>query len=202
MDKNFENNIFLNCPFDTEYTPLFNAIVFTIHRCGFILRCAKEYDDSNSIRIKNIIELIKSCKYSIHDLSRVTSSGRLPRFNMPLELGICLGAIEFGTRNQKSGKYLILENKRFRFQKFISDLSGQDIRSHENKWEKIISEIRDWLSTKTKENLPSKTFIIDEYKQFLVELPNLCSQNQWLEHELTFNEYTSMVIAWLRLPKE
>jgi hypothetical protein len=113
MDKNFEKNIFLNCPFDTEYTPLFNAIVFTIHRCGFILRCAKEYDDSNSIRIKNIIELIKSCKYSIHDLSRVTSSGRLPRFNMPLELGICLGAIEFGTRNQKSGKYLILENKRF-----------------------------------------------------------------------------------------
>jgi hypothetical protein len=202
MDKNFEKNIFLNCPFDTEYTPLFNAIVFTIHRCGFILRCAKEYDDSNSIRIKNIIELIKSCKYSIHDLSRVTSSGRLPRFNMPLELGICLGAIEFGTRNQKSGKYLILENKRFRFQKFISDLSGQDIRSHENKWEKIISEIRDWLSTKTKENIPSKTFIVEEYNQFLNELPNLCKESQWLENELTFNEYTTLVISWLRLPKE
>jgi hypothetical protein len=201
MDKNFEKNIFLNCPFDEEYNLIFNAIVFTVHRCGFILRCAKEYDDSNSIRIKNIVELIKSSKYSIHDLSRVTSSSELPRFNMPLELGICLGALEFGSSKQKSGKYLILESQRYRFQKFISDISGQDIRSHDNDWKKVIGEIRNWLVSKTTESIPSPSLLLNEYEFFLKELPNLCAESQWLENELTFHEYTSLVIAWLRLNK-
>jgi hypothetical protein len=27
----YERNIFLNCPFDTEYNPLFHAITFAVH---------------------------------------------------------------------------------------------------------------------------------------------------------------------------
>src|SRR5665647_1558528 len=97
-DPNYEKNVFINCPFDEDYDLIFNAILFTVHKCGFILRCSKEFEDSSGIRIKNIIQLIKESKYSIHDLSRVTLEGtsKLPRFNMPLELGICIGAIEFG----------------------------------------------------------------------------------------------------------
>jgi hypothetical protein len=34
--------VFLNCPFDDEYRSLFEAIVFTIHLCGFSCRCALE----------------------------------------------------------------------------------------------------------------------------------------------------------------
>ncbi len=39
--KNYENNVFINCPFDEKYNPIFNAILFTVRRCGFVLRCAK-----------------------------------------------------------------------------------------------------------------------------------------------------------------
>ncbi|MEP7217973.1 MAG: hypothetical protein ABI876_03605, partial [Bacteroidota bacterium] len=79
---NYDKNVFINCPFDSKYDPIFNAVLFTVHKCGFILRCAKEFGDSNRIRIKNIVDLIRQSRYSIHDLSRVGLDGplNLPRF--------------------------------------------------------------------------------------------------------------------------
>ena len=34
--------MFINCPFDAVYEPLFDAIVFAVYDCGFIARCALE----------------------------------------------------------------------------------------------------------------------------------------------------------------
>ena len=99
MVENYDKNVFINCPFDEDYKPIFNAILFTVHRCGFVLRCSKEFGESSTIRIQNIIGLIEESKYSIHDLSRASTMGDLPRFNMPLELGVCIGAIAFGQKN-------------------------------------------------------------------------------------------------------
>jgi hypothetical protein len=106
VDSNYYRNVFINCPFDTDYDEIFNAIVFAVHRCGFVLRCAKEFGDSDSIRIHTIVSLIEQSKYAIHDLSRVTLSktGQLPRFNMPLELGIFIGCGYFGSKIHKEKK--------------------------------------------------------------------------------------------------
>ena len=49
---------------------------------------------------------------------------------MPLELGLFLGAKRFGRGEQKSKTCLILDVERYRYQKFISDISGQDIAAH------------------------------------------------------------------------
>ena len=197
----YERNVFINCPFDGKYEDIFNAILFVVHKCGFILRCAKEYDDSTGIRIQNIVQLIRESRYSIHDLSRVTldETANLPRFNMPLELGICIGAIEFGTKKQRENQYLIIESQKFRFKQFISDLSGQDIRDHEDSVEGAIKIIRNWLSGKTPENIPSASIIYNEYIDFLEKLPLLCSFNKWLPTELTFDEYSTLVTNWLTL---
>lgn len=105
MIDNYNKSIFINCPFDEDFKPIFNAILYTVQRCGFTLRCSKEFPESSTVRIQNIIRLIRESKYSIHDLSRVSHTGELPRFNMPLELGIAIGAIEFGSKLQKSNKY-------------------------------------------------------------------------------------------------
>lgn len=195
----YERNVFINCPFDDDYAKIFNAILFVTHRCGFILRCSKEYEDSSSIRIQNIIQLIKESKYSIHDLSRVTldETANLPRFNMPLELGICIGAIEFGNKKQRDNKYLIIESEKFRFKQFISDLSGQDIKDHKDSDEGAIKIIRNWLSRKTTEKIPSASIIISDYKKFLEDLPDLCEENMWTIEELTFDEYSTLVTSWL-----
>ena len=200
----YDRNVFINCPFDDKYEVLFNAILFTVHKCGFILRCSKEYEDSSSIRIQNIIQLIRESKYSIHDLSRVSldETADLPRFNMPLELGICMGVIEFGQKKQRENKYLIIESDKFRFKQFISDISGQDIRDHKDTVEGAIKIIRNWLASKTPENIPSASLIHSDYKSFQEDLPLLCKENNWIVDELTFDEYSTLVTSWLTLVLE
>lgn len=197
----YDRNVFINCPFDEEYEPLFNSILFTVHKCGFILRCSREYEDSSTIRIKNILRLIGESKYSIHDLSRVSLDeiADLPRFNMPLELGICMGVIEFGSKKQRANEYLIIESDKFRFKQFISDISGQDIRDHKDSVEGVIKIVRNWLSNKTPENIPSASLIHCNYLSFVEDLPLLCQENSWIEKELTFDEYSTLVTSWLSL---
>jgi len=85
----FESNVFLNCPFDDEYLPLRYAILFAIVDCGFIPRCALEIVDGSQLRMHSIKVMIKESRFGIHDISRtqLDPEHRLPRFNMPLEMG-------------------------------------------------------------------------------------------------------------------
>lgn len=201
MVDNYNFNVFFNCPFDEQYEPTFKAALFTIFRCGFTLRCAKEFNDTGKIRIDNIVKLIEESKYGINDLCRVELDNdlKLPRFNMPLELGIFIGAIKFGTKRiQKSKEYLILDNEKFRFKSFISDLGGQDIKSYST-IESAVKVIRDWLSNKTSMILPSSNFIYDEYLMFKKNLPEMCNNNRWSEDELTYKEIVSLTIIWIQL---
>jgi len=96
----FDKNVFINCPFDENYLPLFRAVIFTIHDMGFRARCSLEASNAGNVRIDKIQDIIAQSKYSIHDLSRtqLDRRNRLPRFNMPLELGIDLGCKRFWER--------------------------------------------------------------------------------------------------------
>jgi len=85
----FDVGVFINCPFDQAYLKIFHSIVFVVIHCGFRARCAQEIDDGGEVRIEKIASIIASCRFGIHDLSRTELDrlNRLPRFNMPLELG-------------------------------------------------------------------------------------------------------------------
>jgi hypothetical protein len=126
-----ECQVFINCPFDAQYQDLFEAITFAVFDCGFRPRCAREADDGSQVRITKIFDIIESCKFGIHDLSRTETDpqSNLPRFNMPLELGIFLGSKRFGRGRQRQKICLILDREQFRYQKFISDIAGL-CRSH------------------------------------------------------------------------
>ena len=50
----YTDNVFINCPFDSAYKPLFDAIVFAVHDCGFVARCALEEEDTSQVRIDKI----------------------------------------------------------------------------------------------------------------------------------------------------
>ena len=202
--KDYAQSVFLNCPFDNDYKELFNAILFTVHRCGFILRCSKEYDDTSKIRINNIIQLIDESKYSIHDISRVglDAHNDLPRFNMPLELGIFIGALHLGQKRHREKEYLIIESDQYRFKEFISDISGQDIKAHNDDPKKVVKCVRDWLTKRTNEVIPSASIISKEFEEFKNNLPDLCKTVKWVESELTFEEYSSLVTNWLTLNEE
>ncbi|MCG8526969.1 MAG: hypothetical protein MI748_11345 [Opitutales bacterium] len=143
----FEKNVFINCPFDDNYWDLFRPLVFTILRLGCNPRYALERSDSSEARIAKIIQIIKKCKYGIHDLSRCKAKkkGELFRLNMPLELGLDLGAKNYGTPKLTTKKILIVEEERYRFQAAISDISNSDIKDHRGDPRRISKIVRDWL---------------------------------------------------------
>src|SRR2546423_1811537 len=91
--------VFVNAPFDPAYDPMLEALVFTICASGYRARCALEENDSGDIRLDKLVRLIGESTRSVHDLSRIRplEDGKdLPRFNMPFELGMAMGARRFG----------------------------------------------------------------------------------------------------------
>jgi hypothetical protein len=136
----YGQNVFINCPFDDEYTPIFEAIVFTIFTCGFRPLCARERLNSAEVRLDKLVELIRRSKYSIHDLSRTTPDAGTgnPRFNMPFELGLDLGCRPFN-RAYGDKCALIFAADRFEYQKFLSDIAGQDIKDHQSQIRRAIA---------------------------------------------------------------
>lgn len=107
----YETNVFINCPFDNAYDPFFDAALFAIYRCKFKPRCALEINDAGDQRIDKINNIIKECKVGIHDISRteLDEGSGLPRFNMPLELGLFLGEKNSARhKNRKTNTLLLL----------------------------------------------------------------------------------------------
>lgn len=192
--------VFINCPFDSQYQGLFKAIVFTVSVCGFNPRCALEVDDGSQIRIEKIFNIIGDCRFGIHDISKteLDEATHLPRFNMPLELGMFLGAKRFGHEEQKEKVCLILDREKYRYQKFISDIAGQDIRAHGDEPRTAISIVRNWLRNAVPSlSLPGGESIGDRYGFFRRELPSLCRTLRISTGELTFVDYIWIVKTWL-----
>ena len=128
-----DNHVFINCPFDRQYRSMFDAIIFAVLDCGFVARCALEVDDGGQVRIDKIVSIIRECRLGIHDISRTEPDPTtgLPRFNMPSELGLFLGAKRFGVGPQRRKLSLILDRERYRYQASCSDIAGQDVSAHD-----------------------------------------------------------------------
>lgn len=144
----FENNVFINCPFDSTYLPLLRPLLFTVLFLGFTPRIASERFDSAENRIDKICGLIRESKYGIHDLSRLRASeaGEFYRMNMPFELGVEYGCRRFGSQPLTEKRCLILEKDQHEFRKALSDLSGVDIKKHGNEPEEVVRAVRDWFA--------------------------------------------------------
>jgi hypothetical protein len=199
----YDVSVFINCPFDPPYEPMMRALTFAVYDCGFFPRSSLEEDNAGEVRYQKIIRIIDECRFGIHDISRVQldRSTRLPRFNMPLELGLFLGATAFGSDRNRGKRCLILDRDAFRYQKFCSDISGQDIRRHSAEPAKAIAVIRDWLSIPAAQNevvVPSGSIIVERYKLFENELPEWCRELQQVPSELTFTDQCRLTERWLK----
>ncbi|MFT6657493.1 hypothetical protein [Maritalea sp.] len=149
QQDNFDQNVFINCPFDEDYEPLLQAIIFTILYFDFIPRFATEREDAGEARLAKIVDLIRCSRLSIHDLSRCQAKGKGEyfRLNMPFELGIDYGFRNFGGAHGASKRFLILEEQKYRYQASISDIAGCDIKFHSGEFEKAVRQVRNWLAT-------------------------------------------------------
>lgn len=199
----YDESVFINCPFDDAYVPLFRALVFTVHDCGFFARCAMEADNAGEVRIQKIARIIRDCRHGIHDLSRTELDPNidLPRFNMPLELGMFLGAQMIGTRHQKTKNCLVLDVDRYRYRNFCSDISGQDIKAHGGDPERALEAVRNWLGSFSVSHgmgtIPGPRKMKERYATFAAQLPVQCAGVHLEPEALGFLELRTLIEEWL-----
>ncbi len=197
----YDKSVFINCPFDSRYRAMRDALLFAVYDCGFFPRCALEAQET-VWRLPRIISLIRESRFAVHDLSRAgadTKTG-LARFNMPLELGIFLGAREFGGSEHKQKTFLVLDRGRYRYQKFISDLNAMDAKTHDNDPKKAIRIVRDWLQDVSRPGyvIPSGSVIVNRYASFRRKLPTLAHEVKLRVADLTYRDLCFLIQEWLQ----
>ena len=175
----FNRNVFVNCPFDDRFVPCFEALVFTVTACGYRIRCALE--DPNGIRFRGpkLVSLIRKSDRSIHDLSRVEIDDKNPhpRFNMPFELGVAMGAKHLGTPTQQKKTAVVMVRRRFELPRYLSDMAGGDQQEHNNDPLQVMRIVAKYLHvTPDGAHLPGPTWLAKVFRGFKKEaLPRMAA---------------------------
>lgn len=179
------------------------ALIFAVFACGFAPRLALEADNAGDTRFAKIVKLIDLCRFGIHDLSRMGLSPRtsLPRFNMPFELGLFLGAHHFNPpARQRLKVALILDTEPERYRQSLSDLAGMDIKTHGDTPETAVLIVRNWLGGQQPrpEDFPSVETVLAQFDTFQRDLPGMCALKAYTPATLTYHDYTNFARVWLR----
>ena len=173
-------------------------------RLGFAPRLATERSDSGESRLAKITELIEASRWSIHDLSRCQAQekGEMFRLNMPFELGIDWGCRQYFGKGRDAKRFLILEEKPYRFQAALSDISGCDIEVHSGQMQKAFTKTRDWLRHQTGVTASGPTKMLADYEDFKVwEFDQMTAQGYSandIAHRPTFERLETMR-TWIAL---
>ena len=183
---------------------MLRAIVFVVAFTGLTPRLASERENSAEERVTKIRELIRSSKYSIHDLSRMEPlvENDLPRFNMPFELGLDVGCKYFGEAPLNQKCCLILEREQHRYQRVLSDISGNDIRAHDNNTERVVKQVRNWLRITCAPTVPSGNSVWQSFNEFYADFEEACNQANYDEsdmNEMPVTEYLDFVNRWVAI---
>ena len=119
---------------------------------------------------------------------------------MPLELGIDLGCKRYGTGYLQEKVILVLDFEPYRFQRFISDIAGQDIETHENNPRQAVKAVRDWLRLELDPKLfktsGARTIHV-RYEAFQSILPTICAKLNWDIDSLPFADFSWAVYDWI-----
>ena len=197
-------DVFINCPFSADYKERFWAIAYTVIRSGFEPRCALEADNSGENRYGKICRIIKECRYGIHDISYTGLYGEaaqdadfpLPRFNMPFELGLFLGAQSYGGPKQTAKTTLILDTKPYRFQKFLSDIAGHDPRVYGGDATSLIEQVAAWLRVEGRRaEIPGGEVIAADFAAFMAIFPDVCRAAKLNPDNITFFDFKRFAAA-------
>lgn len=169
-------SVFINCPFDAQFRRQLNAIVFTCVHAGFYPVVAGSSGRTGRPRLERILDALKACRYSIHDLSRCRGEGdkNLARFNMPLELGMAMAIRGVGAPPDAHEYLVLVPNELHLHQQYISDLAGLDPQTHDGTPPRIVAEVLAWLLTAAEapaELNPQE--VVDKLPRFEAELAEL-----------------------------
>ena len=189
-------DVFVNCPFDDDYKPCFETLVFMIAASGYRVRCSLEETDAGDIRFNKLCQLIGECDRSVHDLSRVELNPLgFPRFNMPFEFGLWLGARRYGGRKHNGKSALVMIKEPYRLPVYLSDVGGSDPYPHHGKPEEVVRLVRRYLHLRPDgSQLPGAAHMLAEFNRFKRSLPSLAATLRIAPDELDpFRDYRGYV---------
>ena len=189
-------NVFVNVPFDDDYAPLFDALLFAVIACGYRVRCALEEDDSGDIRLDKLVRLIRECPRSIHDLSRIElGDNELPRFNMPFELGLALGAKRFGGQSHRNDRIKIMVAEPYRLPAYLSDMGGNDPSAHHSNPQDVIRIVRNYLQRAPSGGiLAGPARLAENFGRFRAEVPEIARRIGFEPREIGgFRDYRTFL---------
>jgi hypothetical protein len=174
-------NVFINCPFDADYRACFEALLFTVMVSGYRVRCALEDDDAANIRFDKLRRLIRESPRTIHDLSRTElGENELPRFNMPFELGLAMGAKHFGGPKRRKNTALIMVRERYALPAYLSDLGGNDPTAHGGDPHNIMRIVSRYLhATPAGRLLPGPQSYVAGFRKFKEDFPGIAAGLDW-----------------------
>jgi hypothetical protein len=118
--------------------------------------------------------LLHECRFSIHDISRVQLSRtlpRVPRFNMPFELGL---AVSWSTMNAGRHSWFVCDSERHRGLRSISDLAGTDINIHDGTIQGVMRELCNMFVRQPVR--PDVTELMKLYRKLRLATPGLQKQ--------------------------
>ena len=135
--------VFINAPFDRPYEPLFLTLVGVLTFLEYKPHCVLEVRETGEGRLQRIYELMRSCRISIHDMSRI---GTPTRFNMPFELGL---ACSLNLTSPQQYEVLVFDSTPYRMDRRLSDYKGRDLYIHRGTKEGMISALLDAFKSPT-----------------------------------------------------
>jgi hypothetical protein len=137
--------VFLNYPFDESFAPLADAMAFAVVAAGLLPICAHDLTAPDRPRLEMLVEAIRNCSYSVHDLSRPRGEGteNFARMNMPIETGMALFHALHTQRREHRCLFFVSTPNHYRV--FASDLAGLDPKIHNNEESRLLSDTYDWL---------------------------------------------------------
>ncbi len=130
-------SVFLNIPYDREFENLYLAYIVGLTQLGLHVNATVAVP--NQGRLETIIGLIDRSNFSIHDLSRIELSKGIPRFNMPVELGL---ALHRWHATKGKHRVYVFESKPYRAQRSTSDINGIDPKIHHGTARGVMAGLR------------------------------------------------------------
>ena len=130
-------DVFINAPFDGAYEPLFVTLIGMITFLDYKPHCVLEVRETGEGRLQCIYDLMRTCRISIHDMSRI---GAPVRFNMPFELGLAC-SLKLAAPQQYD--VIVLDSEPHRMDRRLSDFKGRDLFIHHGTCDGMIEAILD-----------------------------------------------------------
>jgi hypothetical protein len=133
--------VFINAPFDRSYEPLFVTLVGTLVFLGQEPHCVLEIREAGEGRLARIVDLMLSCRMSIHDLCRMSA-----RFNMPYELGLASAIKHLYPDDYE---IFVLDSRSYRIDRTLSDYKGRDPLIHQGTCDGMVTCLLDTFQSDT-----------------------------------------------------